>query len=62
MYYRMGSFLLLRAEGYDEIQARSMVDNHPIGPLRVTEDDLAFEERKVQRLAEKEARKLRKRA
>jgi hypothetical protein len=60
MSYRMGAFLLLKAGGYDEFQARSLVDNHPI--LRMTDDDQAFEERKAQRLMEKDARKLHKRA
>lgn len=57
MYHRIGLVRLLRMEGYDDIQARSIVDNHPSGLFRMTDDDLAFEQRKAQRHAEKQARK-----
>jgi hypothetical protein len=62
MYCRTCLVLLLRMEGYDDTQARSIIDNHPSRRLRTTDDDLAFEQRKAQRLAEKKAHKPLKRA
>jgi len=62
MYYRTCLVRLLRMEGYDDIQARSIIDNHPSRRFRATDDDLAFEQRKAQRRAEKTAHKPLKRA
>lgn len=59
MCCRSGLVRLVRMGGYDDFQARSIVASRR---FRMTKDDLAFEQRRAQRLVEKTAPKPLKRA